>query len=72
MSLEEDDEQALMQEVDILSQLDHPIVVKLFEIFDEANTLYLVMEIMTGGEVFSNLNILVIRSNCGEGALLRG
>jgi serine/threonine protein kinase len=49
--LEEDDEQALMQEVDILSQLDHPIVVKLFEIFDEDNTLYLVMEIMTGGEV---------------------
>jgi serine/threonine protein kinase len=70
VSLEEDDEQALMQEVDILSQLDHPIVVKLFEIFDEANTLSLVMEIMTGGEVLIKINIVAIRSNCGEGALL--
>jgi serine/threonine protein kinase len=58
MSLEEDDEQALMQEVDILSQLDHPIVVKLFEIFDETNTLYLVMEIMTGGEV-TNIDLCI-------------
>lgn len=42
---------ALQNEVDILSQLDHPNVVKLFEIFDEKNCMYLVMEIMTGGEV---------------------
>jgi calcium/calmodulin-dependent protein kinase I len=51
-SLEEDDEMALQSEVDILSQLDHPNVVKLFEIFDEGDFLYLVMELMIGGEVF--------------------
>ncbi len=50
-SLEEDDEIQLQSEVDILSQLDHPNVVKLFEIFDEGDCLYLVMELMTGGEV---------------------
>ena len=52
-SLEEDDEMALQSEVDILSQLDHPNVVKLFEIFDEGDFLYLVMELMIGGEVFA-------------------
>jgi len=41
--------------VDILSQIDHPNVVKLFEIFDEQQTLYLVMEIMTGGELFDRI-----------------
>jgi len=42
---------ALQSEVDILSQLDHPNVVKLYEIFDEGEFLYLVLELMTGGEV---------------------
>lgn len=37
--------------MDILSQLDHPNVVKLYEIFDEQEVMYLVMELMTGGEV---------------------
>ncbi len=43
---------ALQTEVDILSQLDHPNVVKLYEIFDEKDVMYLVLELMTGGEVF--------------------
>ena len=42
---------ALQSEVDILSQLDHPNVVRLFEIFDEGDMLYLVLELMIGGEV---------------------
>jgi serine/threonine protein kinase len=41
----------LQSEVDILSQLDHPNVVKLFEIFDEGDCIYLVLELMDGGEV---------------------
>ena len=35
----------------MLSQIDHPNVVKLFEIFEDRECMYLVLEIMTGGEV---------------------
>jgi calcium/calmodulin-dependent protein kinase I len=50
-SLNEEDELALQTEVDILSQVDHPNVVKLYEIFEEEHCIYLVLELMLGGEV---------------------
>jgi len=50
---------ALQSEVDILSQLDHPNVVKLYEIFDEGHVLYLVLELMTGGEVQKLTSIIM-------------
>lgn len=55
LNLEEDDELALQQEVDILSQLDHPNVVKLHEIYDEDDRIYLTLEIMAGGELFERI-----------------
>jgi calcium/calmodulin-dependent protein kinase I len=55
-SLEEEDELALQTEVEILSQLDHPNVVKLYEIFDEPECMYLVLELMLGGEVRNSLS----------------
>jgi calcium/calmodulin-dependent protein kinase I len=45
----------LQTEVEILSQSDHPNVVRLYEIFDEEKYMYLVMEIMTGGELFDRI-----------------
>ncbi len=66
-SLEDEDSLALQTEIDILSQLDHPNVVKLFEIFEDKHCMYLVMEIMTGGEVkiyFLKSVIAAVRQNC--------
>ena len=53
--MSEDDEIQLMLEVEILGQLDHPNVVKLYEVFDEDNYLYLVMEPLLGGELFDRI-----------------
>lgn len=42
-------------EVDVLSQIDHPNVVKLHEIFEENDKFYMVLELMTGGELFDRI-----------------
>ena len=49
--LSEEDKLALQNEIDILKQVDHPNIVKLFDVFDEEKSFSLVMELMTGGEV---------------------
>ena len=54
-SLGDDDEMSLQLEVEILSQMDHPNIVKLTEIFDQGEVLYLVMELMSGGEMFDRI-----------------
>eukprot|EP00051_Salpingoeca_urceolata_P000845 m.36549 g.36549 ORF g.36549 m.36549 type:complete len:644 (+) comp11032_c0_seq1:94-2025(+) len=45
----------LMREVMIMKSLDHPNIVKLFEVIDTERTLFLVMEYASGGEVFDFL-----------------
>ena len=49
--LEMEDKIALQNEIDILTQVDHPNIVKLYEIFEDEKNYYLVMELMLGGEV---------------------
>lgn len=53
--LGEDEEVALKTEVEILSNLDHPNVVKMFEVFEEEDYLYIILELMTGGELFDRI-----------------
>ncbi|OQV23675.1 MAP/microtubule affinity-regulating kinase 3 [Hypsibius exemplaris] len=47
--------QKLFREVRIMKMLDHPNIVKLFQVIDTEKTLYLVMEYASGGEVFDYL-----------------
>ena len=45
----------ITREIDVMGQLKHPNVIKLFEIFDEPKKMMLVMELVTGGELFDRI-----------------
>ncbi|XP_071220383.1 serine/threonine-protein kinase MARK2-like isoform X7 [Salvelinus alpinus] len=47
--------QKLFREVRIMKLLNHPNIVKLFEVIETEKTLYLIMEYASGGEVFDYL-----------------
>ena len=42
-------------EVYALKSLDHPNIIKLYEIYHDEKHAYLVMELWTGGELISNI-----------------
>jgi calcium-dependent protein kinase len=45
----------LKTEIDILIQADHPNIIKLFETFEDARNVYLVLEPWMGGELFETI-----------------
>ena len=44
---------SLMNEIQILRKLDHPHVIKLFEVYSDSHYIYMVMELLQGGDVHS-------------------
>jgi calcium-dependent protein kinase len=42
-------------EIEIMRNLDHPHIIKLFETFEDSRNIYLVMELCTGGELFDRI-----------------
>jgi len=45
----------IMEEVAILHTLDHPNIVKYFETYDDNKYIYLVMEYISGGQLFDKI-----------------
>lgn len=42
-------------EINILSKIDHQNIIRLFEIYEDAKYIYLIMEMCTGGELFDRI-----------------
>lgn len=53
--MNDEDRVALQNEIDILMQVDHPNIVKLFDIYEDEGHYFLVMEYMKGGELFDRI-----------------
>jgi len=53
--LTEEDEAALLDEVSILKEMKHLHIIRLFDFFKESTTYYLIMEEMSGGELFDRI-----------------
>ena len=45
-----------MEEINILSKLDHPSIVNYFETYDDKKYIYLVMEYVQGKEMFEKIS----------------
>lgn len=50
-----DKQELLRDEIAVHLAMDHPHIVSLFDVYEEKHTLYLVMEVMEGGELFDRL-----------------
>lgn len=44
-----------MNEIDILKQLDHPNIVKIYEFYQDKLNFYLITEFIEGGELFDKI-----------------
>ncbi|XP_063405519.1 calcium/calmodulin-dependent protein kinase type 1-like [Mytilus trossulus] len=48
-------EDSLENEIRVLQRLDHPNIVKLLDVFEDKSHVYLIMELVTGGELFDRI-----------------
>ncbi len=49
------DKESLEQEIAIMKKVNHPNCIKLHEVFDEKQKMYLVLDLVTGGELFDRI-----------------
>ncbi|CAG9318784.1 unnamed protein product [Blepharisma stoltei] len=47
--------QSLLDEVEILKELDHPNIMKIYEVIESSDCYYIVTELLSGGELFDKL-----------------
>lgn len=54
-NIPKDEQKALANEIQIIKELDHPNIVKMYEEYEDAKFLYIVTELIEGGELFDEL-----------------
>eukprot|EP00826_Nyctotherus_ovalis_P011704 TRINITY_DN1304_c0_g2_i3.p1 TRINITY_DN1304_c0_g2~~TRINITY_DN1304_c0_g2_i3.p1 ORF type:complete len:340 (+),score=71.15 TRINITY_DN1304_c0_g2_i3:122-1141(+) len=50
-----EDEVKILKEIQILKQMDHPNIVKLYEFYADSHSYYMVTELVEGGELFDEI-----------------
>lgn len=53
--MSDDDVLALLKEVRILKELDHPNIIKIYDFFEDEKRYYVVVDICSGGELFDHI-----------------
>jgi calcium-dependent protein kinase len=53
--MDEDEQKMLFNEINILKELDHPNIVKMYEFFEDEKRFYIVQEVCKGGELFDEI-----------------
>ena len=56
MSLGSEEEEALINEINVVKSLDHPNIMKVYEFFNKDNCLYIISELLSGGELLDKIN----------------
>jgi len=59
---------ALRKEIDAMRRLDHPNIVKLYEIFEDEESIHMIMELCTGGELVAHIMEMPTGINETDGA----
>lgn len=54
-SMDSDAQLTLLNEINVLKNLDHPNIVKIYEYFEDDKRFYIVTEICSGGELFDQV-----------------
>ena len=57
------DYDGLMREINIMIELDHPNIIKLYEYYENEKNIYLIMELSPGGELFDRKKISQLKSS---------
>jgi len=53
--MDDDEKRMLFNEINILKEIDHPNIIKMYEFFEDDKRYYLVTEICKGGELFDEI-----------------
>ena len=50
-----EEQKKILKEVEILKQLDHPNIIKIYEFFEDTKFMYIIMDLAQGGELFDKI-----------------
>jgi len=57
-SIPEKEKKSMLKEVSILKSLDHPNIIKIFDLYEDSKNYYLITEYCSGGELFDRIHKL--------------